>query len=311
MLAADSTAASSENPVSSHGEPSGPVNDTRNHQTSGDGFMVWKDMEEALDGLQAGRVTSAEVVVTMERVVQHQIEAAHQHGSQLDMFIRSSIGRLSMAPTNWCETSHCLQQARLKSCLLSCRASSDVLVQRLTATCIHVLNRHQMVVYYLAQPEHIQKDNIGMNTPLMVLGSCTMVVMQIVVATATDYGASRKVCVDSDTCSHGRFCATGFNGRCSYCGTDAPILFTDEAGVVIYDAPSLPDFQGFNKTVAAQLCANPGDGHFFANAFAPEQKHPAVESYVVSWCSACVSMVTGDVISSTPMNMMHENTSAM
>jgi hypothetical protein len=176
------------------------------------------DLETALRGLREGSVTEAEAMAVLERLMDDRIDARMAGiPGSLESTVKSIFARLTEAPTNW----------------------------------------HQCIVFFLTSTAH-EDATMRPWLPAMFAASWLMVLVQCAAAMGVAIGVVLPSCMSSDQCPSGQYCQVGFSNRCGYCGSNVPLYMQiDKATGDTYNAIFDPGFIGFNKTLVAQVCADP------------------------------------------------------
>eukprot|EP01046_Picozoa_sp_COSAG06_P019483 COSAG06_NODE_1393_length_9596_cov_47.877014_3_plen_282_part_00 len=119
-------------------------------------------------------------------------------------------------------------------------------------------NFHQVTVFFLTSSDPLDAALRGsLVTPALLVGSCTMVLIQSATVVSIFMGSLMPACQDDDMCERGTFCEVDLIRRCQQCGATIPLpIQTDDAGNT-YNYYREPDFIGYNDTGLAELCANP------------------------------------------------------
>jgi hypothetical protein len=100
----------------------------------------------------------------------------------------------------------------------------SALISRLVAA---DTNSHQCTVYFLTT-EAEEDAELRAKAPLLLAGSCVIVVAQCATAMAIHMGNIFPACVSYDMCAKGEFCSLDIT-RCARCGTQPPLPFQTNA----------------------------------------------------------------------------------
>eukprot|EP01051_Picozoa_sp_SAG22_P014420 SAG22_NODE_1748_length_3664_cov_10.806171_5_plen_294_part_00 len=248
---------------------------------------TFADLERALDGLQAGKTSSDEVVRTMEGLFQGKVVGALQErlvaqpvpavssATSLDVSVRSVVAHLTKAPSNW----------------------------------------HQMTAFYLGSRD--DADAVGRRwAPAMYVSSLLIVLLQIATVSAVLIGTMIQSCETNDHCTKpGIFCIRDMpgegNNRCEHCGFKSPFLHPQnaDARTTIRGGRSnggngadsvrlhfgdncvqrVPYTCEFNRTLVHDVCTSPSARMGTWEDTLREVSASSVES----WCAACVHQLLG------------------
>jgi hypothetical protein len=117
------------------------------------------------------------------------------------------------------------------------------------------LNYHQCTVYFLTT-EAEEDAELRAKAPLLLAGSCVIVVVQCATAMAIYMGNLYPACASDDFCEKGEYCNL-MNPRCTRCGTNLPMPIQTNAAGETFNYYLDPRFVGYNSTLAAELCYDP------------------------------------------------------
>jgi hypothetical protein len=160
--------------------------------------------------------------------------------------------------------------------------SLSAMISRLVAA---TTNYHQCTVYFMTTEA---KEDAEMRTkaPLLLAGSCVIVIAQCATVIAIFMGNFYPACASADFCKDGQTCNLDIK-RCTNCGTEPPMtLQMNDAGET-FNSMADPQFVGYNTTLAAELCADPVDT---TGLNALGQNKPFSAKAVVAWCHSCFTV---------------------
>jgi hypothetical protein len=147
------------------------------------------------------------------------------------------------------------------------------------------LNYHQCTVYFLTT-EAEEDAELRAKAPLLLAGSCVIVVAQCATAMAIFMGNFWPACASDDFCEKGEYCNLETT-RCNRCGSSLPLPIQTNAAGETFNYPLDPRFVGHNSTLAAELCADPVAT---IGTDAVGQPDPFTARTVAAWCRACFAV---------------------
>eukprot|EP01046_Picozoa_sp_COSAG06_P059018 COSAG06_NODE_12063_length_1427_cov_2.798345_1_plen_291_part_10 len=146
-------------------------------------------------------------------------------------------------------------------------------------------NWHQCTVYCLTT-EAEEDAELRAKAPLLLAGSCVIVVLQCATAMAIYVGNFWPACASDDFCQKGEYCNLEIT-RCARCGAEPPLPMQTNAAGETFNYNLDPRFVGYNSTAAAELCADPVA---MIGVDALGQPTPYSARTVVAWCHSCFAV---------------------
>lgn len=165
-------------------------------------------------------------------------------------------------------------------------------------------DRHQAATFFAASDD---PEDGEMKGPWLILAGFLMTVAQCLVTAGLFAGVSNRTCVHGDQCDSGQFCKVT-EGRCSFCGSNVPMLGQANVAGDVFNAYRDARFVGYNLSLVGEVCSQPTKREGLSGS-------GLVTTYqasdVSSWCTTCIHPIDGSVDPLTSPSRTAANVGAM